>query len=123
MNSRARLMAMTASMISISSESMNPTKLSNGLHMLLFLNDCDISKKPKSTMEDGLAAPVPDACEPMDARELMMSRENSGPFLSSHKKNPKNSMNLTNSAKNSPMSAFLSSIMPKVNDSDIAPSV
>ncbi len=116
-------MAMTESMISISRDRTKPTELSNALHILLFLNDCDISKKPKSTIEEGLAAPVPDACDPIDARELTISVENFGPFLSSQRKNPKKRMNLMNSAKNSPMSALLSSIMPKVNESDITPSV
>ena len=43
-----------------------------------------------------------------------MSPANAEPFVSNHQKNPVKIVNLINSAKNSPISAFLRAIKPKV---------
>ena len=66
-----------------------------------------------------MAAALPPTC----ISESIIDTANFGPLASSHQKKPVNTVNRTTSAKNSPMSAFLSAIMPNVQTIEISANV
>jgi hypothetical protein len=79
---------------------------------------------PMSMMPVGFnPVPSPAASLPICRMESMMLSAKSGPLVSSHQKNPVKIVNRTNSAKNSPRSAFRNAIMPNVQTMLIVTSV
>ena len=102
----------------------NIDKLSIGLVTLYDFAAFPIMSNAISMGVDGFSPrPSPDASEPIVLNELIISIAKLGPFISSHQKNPVNTVNLTNSAKNSPMSALRKAIMPNVQTIEITTNV
>ena len=62
----------------------------------------------------GLSFGSPDACPASCSNPSKIDATKTGAFSNSHQKKPVNIINLMNSAKNSPMSARRSAIMPNV---------
>ena len=114
------MVVMTTSM---NTDNRTPITLSTGDDQFDALNALDTMLNPMSITPDGVMFWCPDASAPIVLSDLMISLAISGPFFRSHKKNPKKIMNLMSSTKNSPISAFLKSIKPNVQDRDMVPSV
>src|ERR1051325_4293167 len=93
-----------------------PAALSTGLQSEVFSSTLKKMSKPMSTMPDGESeGPSPFALPAMVRSESIIAVANVGPLVSSHQKNPVKTVKRTNSAKNSPMSALLSVMMPNVH--------
>src|SRR5574337_735069 len=101
----------SSSMLTPTRASMTKTKASRTLLKMA---------NPISTMPEGDRALVkPVALLPTWRSPSMMLLAKLGPLVSSHQKKPVKIVNLTNSAKNSPMSALRKAIMPKVQTIEI----
>src|SRR5574338_527127 len=109
-----------ASMTKTMAARMMPMALSTGDHMDEAARTLLKMANPISTMPEGDRALVkPVALLPTWRSPSMMLLAKLGPLVSSHQKKPVKIVNLTNSAKNSPMSALRKAIMPKVQTIEI----
>src|SRR5574337_2219897 len=110
----------SARIIRIIAAMMIPTALFTGDHMDDWSITLSKIAKPTSTTPEGdRRVPRPVALPPICRKLSIIDLAKFGPLVKSHQKNPVNIVNLTTSAKNSPMSALRKAIIPNVQTMEI----